>query len=211
MAILKGLEASVIIDGKALTEYDDEDALDESPDQTSEVSKFIEAVSGAEFSISITMPKSYNFVGNAISFELSLDGVRVWVCVCREARYKELREDWHVTIAGPQVKKGEEWYLRPFKFNDIKIGKTNPPYADFPYTLRNSVEASVSMAGSVKSNSFANLGTITIDVFDREVTRKIYDTGSMAVSLGQSEIAEKELKGSNVTLQARFANAGNSL
>ena len=124
MAILKGIEASVIVDGKALAEYDDEDTLDESPDQTSEVSKYIEAVSGAEFSISITVPRSYNFVGNAIALEPSIDGVCVHNRLCREAILKNLREDWHMIIAGSRVKNGEKWYQRSFKFDDIKIGET---------------------------------------------------------------------------------------
>ena len=210
MTILKGIEASVIIDGKALAEYDDEDTRDDKSDPTSEVTKYIEAVSGAEFSINVTMPKSYDFVGNALAFKFSLDGVRVWIWLCREAKLKDLREDWHVTIAGLQVKNGEEWYLRPFKFNDIKIGKTNPPYADFPYSLRYSVEASVSTAGSRKSNSIANLGTITIDVFDvNAIRRSCNDDDISTVRLGHSsEVAEKELKGRDATLQVEYANPG---
>lgn len=125
MAILKGIEASVVIDGKALTEYDDEDTLGESSDHTSEVSKYIEAVSGAKFSISITVPKSYNFVKDAITFRLSLDGVWVWTLLCRKARLKNMREDWHESIAGSKEKCGDEWHLRPFKFEDIKIGETS--------------------------------------------------------------------------------------
>ena len=69
------------------------------------------------------------------------------------------------------------------------------------------MEASTSTAGIGKTNSVANLGSITLDVFDRQVTRKTDSTGDKAVRLGQSsEIAEKELKGRNVTLQATYAN-----
>ncbi len=124
MAILKGIEASVIIDGKALTEYDDEDTIDESSDHTSEVSKYIEAVSDAEFSISITVPKTYKFGANALAFKLSIDGVSVTTELCREAKLNNLRKDWHQTIAGSRVKNGEEWYLRPFRFDNIQIGET---------------------------------------------------------------------------------------
>ena len=125
MAILKGIEASVVIDGKALTEYDDEDTPDESFDHTSEVSKYIEAVSDAEFSIDYTVPRSYNFVGNALSFKCSLDGVWVRTGLCLKADLEDLRKDRPWTIAGSNVKNGEEWYLRPFKFDDIKIGETS--------------------------------------------------------------------------------------
>ena len=125
MAILKEIEASVIIDGKALTEYDDEDTRDENSDPTSEVSKYIEAVSGAEFSISTTVPKSYNFVGNAIAFQLRLDGVWVAGQLLRKAVLENMRKDWHMIIAGSEAKNGEGWYLRPFKFDDIKIGETS--------------------------------------------------------------------------------------
>ena len=131
MAILNGVEASVVIDGKALIEYDDEDTADDGSDHTSEVSKYIEAVSDAEFSIGITVPKSYSFKADALSFRLSLDGVRVDSSLCRKAKLKSLRKDWHDTIAGSKVKNGNEWYLRPFKFNDIKIGETNPHILTF--------------------------------------------------------------------------------
>ncbi len=69
------------------------------------------------------------------------------------------------------------------------------------------MEASTSTAGSGKTNSVANLGTITLGVFDRQVISRRYSTDISAVRLGQSsEIAEKELKGRNVTLQATYAN-----
>ena len=125
MAILKSIEASVVIDGKALTEYDDEDTPDESSDHTSEVSKYIEAVSDAEFSISITVPKSYKIEANALCFDLSLDGFWGRTYLLRKAKLKSKREDWHTTIAGSKVKNSEGWYLRPFKFADVKIGKTS--------------------------------------------------------------------------------------
>ena len=124
MAILKGIEVSVVIDGKALTEYDDEDIADEDSDYTSKVSRYVEAVSDAEFSISITVPQSYEFAADAIALRLSLDGVWVKIALCRRAKLKRLRGDWHSNIAGSDVKNGEEWYLRPFRFDDIKIGKT---------------------------------------------------------------------------------------
>ena len=207
MAILKGIEASIIIGGKALTEYDDEDTGDGGSDHTSEVSKYIEAVSGAEFSISITVPKSYKFKANALSFRLILDGVWVKSRFCREATLKNLRTDWHTTTAGSNVKNDEGWYLRPFRFDDIKIGETSFHILIFCVDSKNSVEASTSTAGSGQTNSVANLGTITVDVFDYQFTCKSYSAGISSVRLGQSsEIAEKELKGRSVTLQAGYAN-----
>ena len=206
MAILKGIEVSVVIDGKALTEYDDEDAANENSDHPSEVSKYIEAIPDAEFSIDITMPRSYNFAMNHLSFRLSLDGTLVRNRVYPKAHLKRLRKDWHENIAGSPMKNGEKCYLRPFKFNDIKIGKTTLNMLMF-HQLRYSVEASSSTAGSERSNGVAKLGTITLDVFEVEVTGKEYIASSGAPSLSQSsEIAEKELKGRNVTLQSRYAN-----
>lgn len=124
MAILKGIKVSVVIDGKALTEYDDEITAGQSPEYASEVSKYIEAVSDAEFSIDITVPRSYEITADALAFKLILDGVFVMSPISRKAKLKTLGTDWHKKIEGSDVKDGEEWYLRPFKFNDIKIGKT---------------------------------------------------------------------------------------
>ena len=124
MAILKGIEISVVVDGKALTEYDDEDAANENSDHPSGVSKYIEAVPDAEFSIDITMSQSYDLTADGLSFRLSLDGVSVRNRICRKAMLKRLRKDWRDNIAGSPMKNGDKCYLRPFKFNDIKIGKT---------------------------------------------------------------------------------------
>ena len=125
MAILKGIEVSVVIDGKALTEYDDEETADESPDHPSEVSKYIEAISDAEFSINIKAPKSYDFVRNALCFLLRLDGVQAAHFVCSKTEHERMRGDWHQTILGSKVNNGKGWYLKPFKFSDIKLGKTS--------------------------------------------------------------------------------------
>ena len=69
------------------------------------------------------------------------------------------------------------------------------------------MEVSTSTAGSGLSNSVANLGTITLHVFDRQITRKSHSAGGRVATLGQSsEVAEKDLKGRDVTLQAKYAN-----
>ena len=125
MARPKGIEASVVVDGQALTEYEDRDTPDESSEHTSAVTRYIEAVSDAEFSISVTVPRSHKFAKDGLSFRLSLDGIWVKTWLCRKAKIMELGQDWHTTIAGSDVKNGKEWCLRPFKFNDIQIGKTS--------------------------------------------------------------------------------------
>ena len=123
MAILKGIEVLVVIAGKALTEYDHEDTADQNPEHPNEVSKYIEAVSDAEFSIDIRVSQYYDLTANDLSFILRLDGVFVSNPVCTKAELKSLRKDWQTNVAGSYVKNGGEWSLRPFKFNDIKIGK----------------------------------------------------------------------------------------
>ena len=134
MARPKGIEASVVVDGKALTEYEDEDTPDESSEHTSAVSKYIEAVSDAEFSVSVTVPKSHKFAKDGLSFRLSLDGIWVKTWLCRKAKIMELGQDWYTTIAGSEVKNGKAWCLKPFKFNNLKIGKTSlQKPSDFRY------------------------------------------------------------------------------
>ena len=125
MAILKGIEVSVVVDGKALTEYDDEDAANENSDHFSEVSKYIEAIPDAEFSIDITMSQSYDLMADDLSFRLRLDGVSVRHVPCTKAELKGRRTNWYKSIPGSKVEDGKECYLRPFKFDAIKIGKTS--------------------------------------------------------------------------------------
>lgn len=71
----EGAQASVIIDGKAVTKYDDEETRDKHSDSTSVVIEYLEARSDAKFSVNLTVPQSYDITADALAFKLSLDGV----------------------------------------------------------------------------------------------------------------------------------------
>ena len=54
MAILKDIKVAIMINGKELKEYDDEDDVN---DDQSSVSKYVEATSNAQFEIFTSAPR----------------------------------------------------------------------------------------------------------------------------------------------------------
>ena len=75
MAILKGLEAAVVVNGHELIEYED-DGSDE-PGASNTVTKYVEAVSGAEFEVILSCMPSFTPYCPSVSFAVSVDGERV--------------------------------------------------------------------------------------------------------------------------------------
>lgn len=70
MEELPGVEISVFVDGQALPEYCDHARNEQEHTQT----RYIEAVSGKEFQIHITVPEGFEHIGDCLIFEIYVDG-----------------------------------------------------------------------------------------------------------------------------------------
>lgn len=83
MAVIKGINITIQVNGQDLKEYDDLDQEndDEQPGQEDSMpyltSKYIEATSGARFDILTVVPKSVKKLSEGLDFEILLDGACV--------------------------------------------------------------------------------------------------------------------------------------
>lgn len=80
---LPGLAIEILVDGRALQEYEDEDA-DEDQEQDTVV-RYIEAESGKVFAVSIELLEDFEFEGSCIAFDIFVDGTFVHGPIIRES------------------------------------------------------------------------------------------------------------------------------
>jgi hypothetical protein len=130
MAILKGIEVTIRVNGHALQEYDDsfEEGDQNSSNQDDHdgmpyrVSKHIEATSGARFAINVIVPKSAKALLGALTFELSLDGLPVQSHDMFMALKRPDLENgiWSRSKDGSTKVTSSGTVKRPFMFSDIK-------------------------------------------------------------------------------------------
>ncbi len=130
MAILKGIEVTIRVNGHALQEYDDsfEEGDQNSSNQDDHdglpyrVTKHIEATTGARFAINTIVPKSAKALLDSLHFELSLDGHPVQ----SDDMFMALRPQHLVHGIWSRCKDGStkttsiETVKRLFMFSDIK-------------------------------------------------------------------------------------------
>jgi hypothetical protein len=112
MAVLEGLEGievTVCVDGQALNEYND-DELEVQPGAISAhqasktVSKYVEAVTGKEFSIKTTVKSPYKMDCPCLSFLVKVDGSSV-------AQPLMLKRMYNRTVGWERVISGVKHYL----------------------------------------------------------------------------------------------------
>lgn len=140
MAILKEIEVTVQSGGQALEEYRDEDNdeenqmlyeerqadrangnLTENPSH-SRVSKYIESVTGAEFTIKAVVPASFQMRSNALRFRVLMDGKPVAKKTCVQAKKKSPKSRWEHDFMGSLTITRDVTTIRPFLFNKVAFG-----------------------------------------------------------------------------------------
>src|SRR5436305_2135261 len=119
MAILPPFECAVEVNGVAVNEYEDEDA--EPANTATVLTKYIEVVSGTNFTFVFTIQPGWAMHADGVSFDIFLDGKFVIGCIvpkenCRENRSVTIRKSSLLIRAGQQQVK------RKFRFADIAIG-----------------------------------------------------------------------------------------
>jgi hypothetical protein len=109
------LKLTISIDNVALEEYTDEDE-ELQPDV---VVKYIEAVSGPEFSIDCEL--SLPWPHQSLMLDVIVDGK--WV---RGALFNQQEFSGIIckrTVSGVNHSKGREWFLQKFCFSDLTVGR----------------------------------------------------------------------------------------
>lgn len=119
MAILGKITAEVLVGGQALQEYEDDDMEQDDPKLAV---KYIEATSGANFTIRVSIPRSFKITSDAISLEVHLDGICVEAVLLDDDHFEMARSSFCHLFQGAEWEVDGEWFRQPFYFRDILLG-----------------------------------------------------------------------------------------
>ena len=124
---LEGIEVTICVDGQALHEYNDDDieakAEAVGAHQASKtVSKYIEAATGKEFAIKLTVKSPYKMDCPTLSFSCRVDGMKVEKRILRKTNYKSASGFDSVVNGLRHVLGGvsERSSIKHFQFAEIK-------------------------------------------------------------------------------------------
>ncbi|KAE9368744.1 hypothetical protein N431DRAFT_494139 [Stipitochalara longipes BDJ] len=130
MAVLEGLEGievTVCVDNQALREYDDDEVEKQSGaigeyQASKTVSKYIEAVTGKEFTISLAVRAPYKMDCPTLVFQINLDGSKVARPMLRKSQY-QYRLGWERVTSGVKHQldgASKRCSIRHFRFAEIQ-------------------------------------------------------------------------------------------
>jgi hypothetical protein len=119
MAILGKITAEVLVDGNALQEYEGDGMENENPDL---VVKYIEATSGANFHIRVSILGSFKITSDAIGLEVHLDGIYVEDVIPNDDEIGMPSSSFCHLFQGSESEVDGEWFRQPFYFRDILLG-----------------------------------------------------------------------------------------
>ena len=113
---MPGLTVEIIVNNALLPEYDDDSVTPASP---TTVTKYVEATSGANFAIKVSLiEKEFPFPKGYIEAAVSLDGRRLMSAIISEAQFFK-----HRMIEGRQSQIGEHYKIQRFCFAELEISK----------------------------------------------------------------------------------------
>lgn len=127
MAILDLFECQVLIDDKALNEYDDDDDGGEHPVDRKAIKKYIEAESGANFAIRLSVKPGFRFVTtDYLCADIFLDGEWKGGAIVKKKDYMKLKRKPYIVIQNG-VFHGDSTrsFLTKFRFEKINTGTMN--------------------------------------------------------------------------------------
>ena len=118
MAILKELKAYIEVNGQALTEYDDDSDEAVTPDS---VTKYIAAVSGAEFVVKCGVENTSLAGCAGIVFDMYLDGQRLTNVVHKKENWN--RSTWQAGVTKRVMSNSNRWCLQKFMFSELNLSE----------------------------------------------------------------------------------------
>lgn len=115
MVKFKGIEMTVQVDGRNLQEYNDDDEVP----QENVVSRYVQAISEAEFAINIKVPSDYRFTSTSLNFRAYAEGkfIRARTCKRNETAFKS-------SITGRLYQGEAGWKAQPLVFAEITPGRS---------------------------------------------------------------------------------------
>lgn len=113
MVTFRDLHVTVRVDDEDLQEYEDRNE----PYNSEVISKYIEAVTGAEFSINIKVPGDYSATSGALKFIVRAGGEYI-----RSLIHRHERGAGELVVSGTKSERAGRWVHQPLVFSDIKPG-----------------------------------------------------------------------------------------
>ena len=126
MAILKELKACIEVKGQALTEYDDDSDEVAPPDS---VTKYIAAVSGAEFVVRCGVEDKSLAGCEGIAFDLYLDGQCLTNVVYKKENWS--RSTWQDGVIKRVKPNSNSWCIQKFMFSELNLSESSSMAPNF--------------------------------------------------------------------------------
>lgn len=122
MAILRDVEVTISAKGSTLPEYDD-DAEELGPSNT--VTKYIEALTGADFQIDYRIKPTFQMISTGIAIRIYIDGEYMDSHVLRQNQQLTnlSREHYGNTFKGARRLQSQSWTFQAFNFAEIKTSR----------------------------------------------------------------------------------------
>ncbi|KAJ9609585.1 hypothetical protein H2200_005912 [Cladophialophora chaetospira] len=190
MAILDKFEAQVFVDGIRAEEFDDDDENAGVLPVVKEITKYVEAVSGANFEFKFFAETSYNFTGeDAISFDVYVDGERITGKFLRESDFSKAKSRGlraETNSSGKYSKEATGMKLYKFEFADLET--RDMERTDDINTFK---------------TKYGDLGTFRIEIWRIKLLQK-YETNNTTIK-DVGTVPEKALKGRPLDVATRLA------
>lgn len=203
MAILEAQQAEVVvlIDGRPAREYDNDD--DTEIDSENKVTKYIEVVSGKEFSFRITLRRQFAWrKADTIVCKPTIDGKK-YSALCMELQSFNRGTGQQGSIRGEWSGFGSDGHLFKYVFNDIETRS----YLTDPYPFPKLI-----CAGDIQRTDdpsqmkalYSDLGLLSITLWrERAIT---YQEGTSTFAADDLKpIPEKALKGRPLDVATSYA------
>lgn len=120
MVLEKAIKVEVLVNGSAAQEYNGDDDESNGPNT---VTKYIEALSGAEFEVHYELKPFWNFGCQHLVFVLSIDGKSIDSSVSSKEGRDGNAPRRTGSFRGIQKSHGETCLIERFRFSDIKISQ----------------------------------------------------------------------------------------
>lgn len=212
MAWKKAIEVKVVVNGTPAQEYDDDD---QETIAHNTVTKYIEAISGAEFEVQFELKRSYRFPSQHLVFQISVDGRVLDNSVVSKEEFAERGQAWVGSLKGIMRSHGETWSLERFRFSEIKTSQSTCMYSRGAQLNKAGDDQAESANADLKLAT-AQIGTITLEVH-RKTKGVLHEAGTRGSGWHWDELKElgtlpeKILKGQALTHSARCREANTIL
>ncbi|KAI4629253.1 uncharacterized protein J4E87_003515 [Alternaria ethzedia] len=168
LPFLPGLAVEIIVNDAPLPEYNDDSDTPASP---TTITRYVEATSGANFAIKVSVTKGYPFPKGDMEAKISLDGRAVVGKLICEAWFFEER-----LFEGLNSQIGEHSKIQKFCFAELEI-----------------------VEGSASLPDLTSLGTITVGLTYIKNLGQVSPTHIVESISASKQVSEKALKGRTFT------------